>query len=74
MELTALKFIGAGLSTIGVLGAAIGVGMVFAALLSGIARNPAAGKELFGRAIVGAALVEGLGILSAVIGILLIYS
>jgi F-type H+-transporting ATPase subunit c len=71
MDLTALKFIGAGLATIGMMGAAIGVGNVFNGLLNGIARNPSAGKELFGRAIIGAALVEGLGILSFVIGILL---
>jgi F-type H+-transporting ATPase subunit c len=36
----AAKLIGAGLATIALAGAAIGVGLIFAALISGTARNP----------------------------------
>jgi F-type H+-transporting ATPase subunit c len=71
MDLTALKFIGAGIATLGMFGAALGVGNVFNALVSGIARNPSAKDAMFVPALIGAGLAEALGILSFVIGILL---
>ena len=37
--LQAAKLIGAGLSTIGLVGAGVGIGSVFAALILGISRN-----------------------------------
>ena len=40
MILQAAKLIGAGLSTIGLVGAGVGIGSVFAALILGISRNP----------------------------------
>jgi len=46
----AAKLIGAGLATIALAGAAIGVGLIFAALISGTARNPSLRKELFNTA------------------------
>jgi len=67
MELTAAKMIGAGLLALGMMGAAIGIGLIFAALLQGIARNPAMQKTLFTNAIIGAALAELMGL--ACIGI-----
>ena len=42
MEYAALKFLGVGLMAFGLLGAAIGVGNIFAAMLTAIARNPGA--------------------------------
>lgn len=41
---TAAKSIGAGLATIGVVGAGAGIGIVFAGLVLGVSRNP--GKDL----------------------------
>jgi F-type H+-transporting ATPase subunit c len=38
--MAAAKFIGAGLAAIGLSGAGVGIGNVFAALISGTARNP----------------------------------
>ena len=40
MLLTAAKFIGAGLSTIGLAGSGAGIGIVFGALVLGTSRNP----------------------------------
>lgn len=34
------KTVGAGLATIGLAGAGVGIGTVFAALINGVARNP----------------------------------
>ena len=41
------KLIGAGLATIALAGAAIGVGLIFAALIQGTSRNPSIKNELF---------------------------
>lgn len=71
MEITAAKMIGAGLLSFGMLGAAIGIGLIFAALLQGIARNPAMQKQLFTNAMIGAALAELMGL--AAIGIAMIF-
>merc|ERR1711879_320641 len=51
--LQASKMIGAGLATIGLTGAGIGIGVVFGSLLVAYARNPYLQKDLFGYAILG---------------------
>ncbi len=67
-----IQLIGAGIAALGLIGAGIGVGNVFAAYLSGVARNPSAESKLKTFALVGAALAEVLGILAFVIAILII--
>ena len=47
MILQAAKFIGAGLATIALAGSGVGIGIVFAALITAIARNPSLGKTTF---------------------------
>ena len=42
MDLAAAKMIGAGLACIALVGAGVGIGIVFAALINALARNPAA--------------------------------
>ncbi|BFD46639.1 MULTISPECIES: F0F1 ATP synthase subunit C [unclassified Candidatus Tisiphia] len=74
MDGTSLKFIGVGLMAIGMSGAAIGVGSIFSALLSSIARNPSATDQLQRMAFIGAGLTEAMGLFSFVIAILLIFS
>ena len=74
MEQEALKFIGAGLTTFGMLGAAIGVGLVFAAMLNGIARNPSAEPKLAKYVYIGAGLAEAMGLFALVIGLLLLFT
>ena len=57
--LEAAKYIGAGLATIGLAGAGVGIGTVFNFLILGIARNPSYYKNgLFKMAIFGFALTE----------------
>ena len=48
MEAEAAKYIGAGLATFGMLGAALGVGNIFASFLTGALRNPSAAQGQFG--------------------------
>lgn len=72
--LQAAKVIGAGLSTIGLAGAGIGIGTVFGSLISGTSRNPSVRKELFSLAILGFALVEALGLFALMIAFLVLYA
>lgn len=74
MEYEALKYIGVGLLSLGMLGAAIGVGNIFAAMLNGIARNPAAEPKLAKYIYVGAGLAEAMGLFALVIALLLIFA
>lgn len=73
MELEVLKYVAAGLACFGMIGAAIGVGHIFAALVSGVARNPSAEPQLFKNAIIGAAMSEALGIFSFLAVIILLF-
>ena len=68
-----LKYVGAGLACFAMLGAAIGVGNIFAALLAGIARNPAAKGSLMTPAFIGAAFAEFMGLLALVVAMVLIF-
>lgn len=74
MDLVALKFIGIGLTTIGMAGAAIGVSNIFSALVNSIARNPSATDNMQKMALVGAGLAEAMGLFSFVIAMLLIFT
>jgi F0F1-type ATP synthase membrane subunit c/vacuolar-type H+-ATPase subunit K len=51
--LAAAKIIGSGLATIGLAGAGVGIGLVFAALINGTSRNPSLRPQLFSYAILG---------------------
>jgi F-type H+-transporting ATPase subunit c len=68
-----LKFIGIGLLAFGMMGAAIGVGNIFAAAVNGIARNPDAEKKIFKNAIIGAGLAEAMGLFAIVLCFLLLF-
>jgi F-type H+-transporting ATPase subunit c len=72
--LLAAKLIGAGLATIALAGAAIGVGLVFAALIQGTSRNPSLRKELFNTAILGFALTEALGLFALMMAFLFLFA
>ena len=69
-----LNFVGAGLACLAMLGAAIGVGNIFAAYLDGAMRNPSAAPQQFGNLIFGFAVTEALGIFALVIAFLILFS
>lgn len=58
------KLIGAGLATIGVVGAGAGIGIVFSGLLLGLSRNPSKEAKLMQIALLGFALTEAMGLLA----------
>ena len=53
-------------------GAAIGVGNIFASFLDGAMRNPSAAPQQTGNLFVGAALAEALGLFAFVLAILIL--
>jgi F-type H+-transporting ATPase subunit c len=65
--------IGAGLAAIGLSGAGIGIGLIFAALISGTSRNPALRGQLFSYAVLGFALSEATGLFATIISFLILY-
>lgn len=72
--LQAAKFIGAGLATIGLAGAGVGIGTVFGALVIGISRNSSLRDELFKLAILGFALTEAIALFSLMMGFLILFA
>lgn len=74
MLLQAAKFVGAGLSTMGLAGAGVGIGMVFASLVLGISRNPSMKDEMFRMAILGFALTEAIALFALMIVFLILFA
>lgn len=68
------KFIGAGLATIGLGGAGVGIGTVFGALVIGISRNPSLQQELMRAAIFGFALTEATALFALMMAFLILFA
>ena len=73
MDVAAAKQIGAGLAVIALAGVGIGIGNIFAALVTSIARNPAARPHVFGIGILGFALTEAVALYALLIAFLLLF-
>ena len=74
MLLQAAKYVGAGLATIGLAGAGVGIGTVFGALVIGISRNPSLKDEMFRMAILGFALTEAIALFALMIAFLVLFA
>ena len=72
--LVAAKYIGAGLACSGLIGAGVGIGVIFSSLISSTARNPQIRGQLFTYAILGFALAEATGLFALMMAFLLLYS
>ena len=68
-----LKYVGAGLATIGVAGAGVGIGVVFGSLLNSFARNPQLKKDLFIYALLGFALTEAIALFALMMAFLILF-
>ena len=74
MDVAAAKAIGAGLAAIGMIGAGIGVGNIWAALITAVGRNPAArpSVEIFGW--LGFAVTEAIALFALVVALILLFA
>ncbi|MDR0436320.1 MAG: ATP synthase F0 subunit C [Propionibacteriaceae bacterium] len=68
IDLAGLKMIGYGIAVVGV---AIGVGMIFSAVVSSIARQPEVAGKLQSSGLIGAVIIEALAILAFVLAFIL---
>ena len=65
--------IGGGISTIGLVGPGIGIGIVFGSLILGTSRNPGQKDELFKFSILGFALTEAIALFALMIAFLILF-
>lgn len=73
MEIAAAKLIGAGLAVAGVGGVGTGIGHVFAAMISAIARNPAAAERAQIYMWIGFALVEAVAFYALLVALYVLF-
>lgn len=67
------KYIATGIATTGLIGAGVGIGLVFGALILGVSRNPSLRSQLFSYAILGFAFSEATGLFALMMAFLLLY-
>ena len=67
------KILGTGIATTGLIGAGIGIGIVFGSLIIGVSRNPSIKGQLFSYAILGFAFAEATGLFALMMAFLLLY-
>ena len=73
MDIESAKMIGAGLAVIGLGGVGVGIGNIFASLISAISRNPASRPEVFPMSMLGFALVEAVALYALLISFLILF-
>ena len=74
MLVTAAKLIGAGLATVGMAGAGVGIGTIFGSFLIAASRNPNQKDDLFRTAIIGFALTEAIAIFALMMAFLILFA
>lgn len=74
MLVTAAKLVGAGVATVGLAGAGIGIGVVFGAFVLGVARNPSLEQKMFRYCIMGFALTEAMGLFVLMMAFLILFT
>ncbi len=72
MSVEAAKLIGAGLAVIGLAGVGVGIGNVFSAFITSVARNPAAQATVFPFTMLGFALVEAIALFALMISLMIL--
>ena len=74
MEGSSYKLLGAGIAMIGSLGAGLGLGLIFSAWISAIARNPAVEGKFRQIGFIGFAVTELVLLMCFVVAILLMFA
>jgi len=66
MDIEAAKMIGSGIAMIASLGSGVGIGLIFAAWISAIARNPSAEKKFSTIGYIGVGMTEAIALFAMV--------
>lgn len=69
----AMKVLGAGIATVGMVGPGVGIGILGAAALNAIGRNPEARGVILTNMILGIAFAEAVAIYALVVAVLIIF-
>ena len=70
----AAKALGAGIAVIALFGVGLGIGNIFSALITSVARNPAARDAVFPIGILGFALTEAVALFALLIAFLILFT
>ncbi len=70
----AYKALGAGLAVIALAGVGIGIGNIFSAMVTSVARNPSARDAVFPIGILGFALTEAVALFALLIAFLILFT
>lgn len=70
---SALRYVGAGLAAIGMIGAGIGVGNVWASYISALSRNPASKDDIGASIWIGFAVTEAIALFALIIGLMSLF-
>ena len=68
------RVIGAGVATVGLTGAGVGIGIIFGNYLSGAMRNPSAAQKQFPNLLLGFALAEATGLFGLVVALIILFA
>ena len=74
MDLVALKYIGAGLLSIGMACAALAIGNIFSGFFNSISRNPSAADKIEKYIYIAVGLAEAMGIFAVLLAFLILFS
>lgn len=74
MIVTAAKLVGAGVATVGLTGAGIGIGTVFGAFIIGMSRNPSMEQKMFKFCLMGFALTEAMALFVLMMAFLILFT
>jgi F-type H+-transporting ATPase subunit c len=74
MDVLAAKALGAGIAVIALAGVGIGIGNIFASMVSSVARNPGARDAVFPICILGFALTEAVALFALLIAFLILFT
>ena len=74
MDPVAAKFIGAGLAAIGMIGAGIGVGNVWASYITALSRNPASKAEIGANIWIGFAVTEAIALFALIVALIALFA
>jgi F-type H+-transporting ATPase subunit c len=69
-----MRFLAAGVATVSIAGAGVGIGSVFAGYLNGLSRNPGLEGKLFTYALLGFALTEAIALFGLMVAFLILFA
>ena len=73
MEVDAAKLVGSGLAAMGMIGAGVGLGVLFGNYLQAAIRNPSAAASQQTMLFLGMALTETMGLFSFVVSLIILF-